>query len=90
MKLKHKYLLRVQNCIGTIIDVHKRVDYPRENEKFLSQFEELKRIIDDMDMSQVSERDVCMVEQATNDLLGEFRPAFESGACGSISESETH
>ena len=79
MDSKKKYRLRVEICIGTIIDVHKSMNPPYENKGFLSQFAKLKKAIIDMDMSQVSERDVLMVEQATNALLGEFRPIFETG-----------
>ncbi|MEW6670001.1 MAG: hypothetical protein AB1512_32725 [Thermodesulfobacteriota bacterium] len=87
---QQKFRLRVQTCIGTIIDVHKKVAVPHEKENLLSQFEKLKRMINDMDMSHVSERDVRMVEQATNALLGEFRPVFESGACGPVYPHQTH
>ena len=76
----HQYRLRVASCLGTIIDVHRRIRHLYENLEFLSQFEKLKEAVDDMDMSVVTERDVVMVEQATNDLLGEFRPIFETGA----------
>ena len=79
MDLKHKYRMRVENCIGTIIDVHKTASSPDENEAFLSQFEKLKKAVNDMDMSHVSEHDVLMVEQATNALLGEFKDFFIGG-----------
>lgn len=90
MDLSHKYRLRVEICIGTIIDVHKSLNSPYGNDGFLSQFEKLKEAINNMDMSQVSERDVLMVEQATNALLGEFRPIFEKEACGPVYERVKH
>jgi hypothetical protein len=43
-----------------------------------------------MDMTQVSERDVVLVEQATNALLCEFRPVFENGDYGPVYELPTH
>ena len=86
MELKHKYRLRVRICIGTIIDVHKSVHYPFEDMEFLSQFEQLKKTINHMDMSEVSELDVLMVEQAPNALLGEFRTIFEKGDYGPVYE----
>jgi hypothetical protein len=73
------FRLRVENCIGTIIDVQKSINESDHDLEFLCQFEKLKKAIDHMDMSHVSELDVCMVEQATNALLGEFRPIFEGG-----------
>ncbi len=90
MDLAHKYRLRVEICIGTIIDVHKSIEYPYGNDEFLSQFEKLKEAVDGMDMSQVSERDVIMVEQATNALLGEFKSIFETGNYGPVYEKLKH
>jgi trimethylamine:corrinoid methyltransferase-like protein len=90
MNRQQRYRLRVQTCIGTIIDVHKTVNIPREKEGLLSQFEDFKRMISHMDMSHVSEQDVCRVEQATNALLGEFRPVFESGVCGPLYTRQAH
>lgn len=90
MDSAHKYRLRVEICLGTIIDVHKSIDCPYGNEEFLSQFERLKEAVVGMDMSQVSEKDVLMVEQATNALLGEFRPIFETGEYGPVYEKPKH
>ena len=90
MEQRAKYLLRVEMCIGTIIDVHKRIQFSFENEKLLTQFERLRSAVNDMDMRQVSERDVVLVEQATNALLCEFRPVFESGDYGPVYEWPSH
>jgi hypothetical protein len=43
-----------------------------------------------MDMAQVCERDVVLVEQATNALLCEFRPVFEDGDYGPVYEHPSH
>jgi hypothetical protein len=90
MEQRSKYRLRVEMCIGTIIDVHKRIRFSFENEKLLSQFEQLRRAVNDMDMTQVCERDVVLVEQATNALLCEFKPVFENGGYGPVYESRSH
>jgi len=90
MERKKQYRLRVENCIGTIIDVQKKVNYPLGNQKILSQFEELKKAVSHMDMSQVSETDVSMIEQATNALLGEFKSVFESKDDDPVGEKERH
>ncbi len=90
MDLKQKYRLRVENCIGTIIDVHKSAKIPLEKGKLVSQFEKLKKAVNRMDMSQVSERDVIMVEQATNALLGEFQPVFKSGSHKPVCREQIH
>jgi hypothetical protein len=90
MESEQKYRLRVANCIGTIIDVHKKVKSPCENGRFLSQFEELRKMVRNMDMANISESDVLMVEEATNALLGEFKSAFECGGCGPVYKEMRH
>lgn len=88
MDLKNKYRLRVENCIGTIIDVHNAISTDYENQEVLSQFEELKQTIKGLDMSLVREGDIHMLEQATNVLLGEFRAIFESEKFGPVYEEK--
>ena len=90
MDLVQKYRLRVENCIGTIIDVHKSVSIPYENDNLLSQFEKLRNAVNRMDMALASEGDIVMVEKATNALLGEFRSVFESGVCGPVYHEQAH
>ncbi len=84
MDSNSKYRLRVENCIGTIIDVHRSISDRYSNMEVLSLFEDLKKVIEDLDMSIVCEGDVLMVEQATNVLLGEFRGIFEGGSFGPV------
>ena len=86
MDKKNKYRLRIQNCIWTIIDVHATVSDEDENWIFLDQFEDLEQSIEDLDMAHVSETDVRMVEQATNALLTQFQPVFDSGNFGPVYE----
>ena len=90
LETKHQYRLRVETCIGTIIDVHKSITITCENEKILWQFEKLSRAVTEMDMSQVSEQDVLIVEQATNALLNEFRTIFNGRLTAPIYESTRH
>ena len=84
MDLDDKNRLRVESCIGAIIDVHRSISDDYENEEFISQFEELRRTVEALDMSLISEGDILMVETATNSLLGEFRPIFEGGGLGPV------
>jgi len=58
MDSNKKYRLRVENCIGTIIDVHRTISAKYANRDFLSQFEDLKEAIEGLDMRLVSEGDV--------------------------------
>jgi len=79
MDLNPHYKLRVQNCVGTILDLHKAIFTAGEAAGFRSQFKALERAIEDMDMSLVTEGDILLVEKATNALFTELRPIFESG-----------
>jgi hypothetical protein len=84
MDSNKKYRLRVENCIGTIIDVHKTISDEYANQEFISQFEDLKEAVENLDMSLICEGDVLMVEKATNALLGEFRGIFEGEDFGPV------
>jgi hypothetical protein len=84
LEIRKKYRLRVETCLGTIIDVHKRIQFASENQKILDQFEVLRKAVMEMDMAHVSEQEIVMVEQATNALLCEYRPVFQKGAQGPI------
>ena len=84
MDITDQYRLRIQNCVGTIIDVHSTISNEYENEDFLSQFQGLEEAIETLDMTLVSEGDILMVEQATNALLREFKILFEAGMFGHV------
>ena len=84
MNLEQQYRLRVESCIGTIIDVQRTLSEEYEDQTLLDQFEDLRQALEDLDMSGVSERDVLKVERATNALLKEFREFFEEGDVGPV------
>lgn len=87
MDVEKKNRLRVENCIGTIIDVHRHIGSEWEScQGFELQCERLKGMVEELDMTQVSEKDILMLEKATNDLLNEFKSIFEAGKPGSIYE----
>lgn len=73
------YRLRVQTCIRTIIDVHEGLSSELRYNHSIGRFTRLKDTLADTDMNGVSEQDVMLVEQATNDFLAEFRKLFEGG-----------
>jgi len=84
MNRTDQYRLRIQNCVGTILDVHSTISKKFENQEDLYQFEGLEEAIETLDMTLVSEGDILMVEQATNALLQEFRALFEAGLFGPV------
>ena len=81
---KSRYRLRIENCIGTIIDVYEAVSVSFGNNEIQQQFESLKDAVGNLDMDLVREGDVLMVEKATNILLGEFKSVFELGQFGPV------
>ena len=80
INVEKQYRLRVEICIGTIIDAHRHIKTQYKNEEFISHFEKLKSLLENIDLQGVSENDILMVEKATNELLCEFRPLFEQGS----------
>ncbi len=84
MNITDQYRLRVQHCVGTIIDVHSAINEAFINEDFLTHFEDLEEEIGNLDMDMLSEPDILMVEQATNTLLGELKGLFETGTYGMV------
>ena len=86
VELQKKYRIRIENCIGTIIDVHNTVSTVFENHDLVPEFENLKEAVRNLDMDTVCEGDVLMVEKATNILLKEFKSVFESGSFGPVYE----
>jgi len=76
----------MESCIGTIIDVHKTINEQYGSQEILLQFEDLQQAVEDLDMNLISERDILMMEQATNALLREFRAIFEVGKFGPVYE----
>ena len=90
INVKKQYRLRVEICLGTIIDVHRHIKTQYKNEEFISQFERIKKLLENIDLQGVSENDILMVEKATNDLLCEFRPLFEQGSQGRLYGETIH
>ncbi len=81
---KHIFKMRVENCIGTIIDVHKIISKNPKYRSLTAQFEELKDLLDRLDMSLVREEDVQRIEQATNSLLNELKDIFKQEKLGPV------
>jgi len=84
MNRTDQYRLRIQTCVGTILDVHTTISRRFENQDLLSPFEGIEEAIAALDMTFVSEGDILLVEQATNALLQEFRSLFEAGLLGPV------
>ena len=77
MDLDYKNRLRVESCIGEIIDLQRTFSADYQDEEFISLFEELSQTIEGLGMSLVSEGDIQLVESATNSLLEKFKAVFK-------------
>ncbi len=78
MGQENRYKLRIQNCISTILDIYDWVQDEFQHPETLPHLEELHEDLGNLDMTHVSEADVRMVEQATNALLAELQPFFDT------------
>jgi hypothetical protein len=81
---KDTYRLRVENCLDTIIDVHKRLGVEYETGEIRLQFKKMQHTIEKMNMHLLCEGDILMVEEATNALLDRFQALFNTGNLGSV------
>jgi chromosome condensin MukBEF complex kleisin-like MukF subunit len=86
-KLRERYRIRVQNCVSTIMDVHKTLCERYGNKDLVAGFDKLEAEVSRLDMAQVSEGDILLVEQATNALLAELRKIFDAGGLGPVYKS---
>ncbi len=90
MRSKELLKVRVESCIGTLVEVHESLKRYYGDIDFLKQFETLRDELHRIDLSRISERDVELVERATNALLGEFRPIFKKAGRGIIEQGYLH
>jgi len=71
------YKMRIENCVNTIIEVHKFLGSQRINPEIVDQFKRLKDVVSVLNMGKVTEDDIEKIELATNSLLSELRVLFE-------------
>lgn len=78
------YKMRIENCVNTIIEVHKFLGSQRINPEIIDQFRRLKDVVEVLNIGKVTEEDIEKIEGATNSLLNELKVLFESREVGKI------
>jgi len=71
------YKMRIENCVNTIIEVHKFLGSQKINPEIIDQFRRLKDVVEVLNIGKVTEDDIEKIELATNSLLNELRVLFE-------------
>ena len=78
MNSTEEYILRIKNCITTILDIKKALEPVYGELELLKDFKNLEDVTNQLDVTRISERDVEILENATNSLLKELEALFKS------------
>lgn len=78
------YKMRIENCVNTIIEVHKFLGSQKINPEIIDQFRRLKDVVEVLNIGKVTEDDIEKIELATNSLLSELKVLFECRDVGTI------
>jgi len=84
------YKLRIENCVNTIIEVHKFLGSQKINPEIIDQFRRLKDVVEVLNIGKVTEEDIEKIELATNSLLNELKVLFECREVGKIYPDAKH
>jgi copper chaperone CopZ len=86
----NNYKMRIENCVNTIIEVHKFLGSQKVNPEILDQFRRLKDVVEVLNIGKVTEPDIEKIELATNSLLNELKVLFEWRDVGKIYPNMKH
>ncbi len=78
------YKMRIENCVNTIIEVHRFLGSQKVNPDIIEQFRRLKDVVEVLNIGKVTEDDIEKIELATNSLLNELKCLFEWHEVGKI------
>jgi hypothetical protein len=70
------YRMRIENCVNTIIEVHKFLGSQQISPEIIDQFRRLKDVVEVLNIGKVTEDDIEKIELATNSLLSELKVLF--------------
>ncbi|MFN3534508.1 MAG: hypothetical protein ACK4WB_03875 [Desulfatiglandales bacterium] len=87
---KRGYLIRIESCIRTILDVKKVLESSKANLQILNDVREIELASQQIDPDLISEEDVSMLEEATNKLMRELKPLWEADSVGYIYKDVIH
>jgi hypothetical protein len=84
------YKMRIENCVNTVIEVHKFLGSQKINPEIIDQFRRLKDVVEVLNIGKVTEEDIEKIELATNSLLNELKVLFEWHEVGKIYPDVKH
>ncbi|BDQ32477.1 hypothetical protein JCM14722_00190 [Pseudodesulfovibrio portus] len=67
-----KHLVRITNCLQTILDLESQLEKLEHGNSLLDEFAVLKSFLEKIDKVELSERDVERIEKATSNFLKEL------------------
>lgn len=82
--------LRIDHCRSTIEEVHKALLMDEVQPEIAQQFRRLEAALDQVDVTQLRNRDLEKIEIATNKLLSEFRSLYQQGKLRNIHDGPVH
>jgi|YelNatPaOPRAMG01_1025707.scaffolds.fasta_scaffold00731_17 hypothetical protein len=87
---KLQYLIRIQNCINTILDVKKALESLYGDLSIFQEMSILESASGNIDPDLVSEKEVFMLEEVTNNLLKELESLWRLGNGKQVSKGVVH
>ena len=82
--------LRVDHCRSTIAEVHRALLMDEVQPEIVDQFQRLEAALEQVDVTQLRNRDLEDIEMATDKLLGEFRSLYRQGKLKNIYDGLLH
>ena len=82
--------LRVDHCRSTIAEVHRALLMDVVQPEIVDQFQRLEAALEQVDVTQLRNRDLEDIEMATDKLLGEFRSLYRQGKLKNIYDGLLH
>lgn len=64
--------VRIESCIETILDLNERLGEGKIKPEIVEHFRKLKKSFAFLEDDMVNERELCSIEEATNELLEEI------------------
>ena len=85
-----KVKLRIEHCRITIAEVHRALLIDEVQPEIARQFRRLEAALEQVDVTQLRNRDLEKIEKATNKLLDEFRSFYRRGKLKNIHDGFIH
>ncbi len=82
--------LRIDHCRSTIAEVHRALLMDEVQPEITQQFRRLEAALEQVDVTQLRNRDLEKIEMATNKLLDEFRSLYRQGKLKNIYDGPVH